>query len=199
MPQLNREGVGCQSNPLDVPVEFVEIKGVAMPIFEYACPECRRIFQFLSRRLQPTRRPKCPQCGGKKMVKEVSQFAALKGAVEPAAALAGEGAPDGMPDMDDPRVQNAMREMERDMGNLDENNPKHMAHMMRKMQDLMPADAMPKEMNDAIKRLEAGENPEKIEADMGEVFDEFMGPEEGAGAGGMGGGGYTRDGGLYDM
>ena len=129
------------------------------------------------------------------MVKEVSQFAALKGAAEPAAALASEG----MPDMDDPRVQNAMREMERDMGNLDENNPKHMAHMMRKMQDLMPAEAMPKEMNDAIKRLEAGEDPEKIEADMGEVFDEFMGPEEGAGAGGMDGGGYTRDGGLYDM
>jgi hypothetical protein len=74
-----------------------------------------------------------------------------------------------------------------------------MAHMMRKMQDLMPADAMPKEMNDAIKRLEAGEDPEKIEADMGEIFDEFMGPEEGGGAGGMGGGGYTRDGGLYDM
>jgi putative FmdB family regulatory protein len=170
-----------------------------MPIFEYACPECRRIFQFLSRRLKPTRQPKCPQCGGKKMVKEVSQFAAIKGAAEPKAAAPGAGEPDGMPDMDDPRVQNAMHEMERDMGNMDENNPKHMAHMMRKMQDLMPADAMPKEMNDAIKRLEAGEDPEKIEADMGEIFDEFMGPEEGGGAGGMGGGGYTRDGGLYDM
>ena len=134
------------------------------------------------------------------MVKEVSQFAALKGAAEPAAAATGGGAPDGMPDMDDSRVQNAMREMERDMDHLDENNPKHMAHMMRKMQDLLPADAMPKEMNEAIKRLEAGEDPEKIEADMGEIFDEFMGPEEeGAGAGGMGGGGYTRDGGLYDM
>ena len=82
-----------------------------MPIFEYACPECRRIFQFLSRRLKPTRQPKCPQCGGKKMVKEVSQFAALKGATEPAVAATGGGAPDGMPDMDDPRVQNAMREI----------------------------------------------------------------------------------------
>jgi hypothetical protein len=133
------------------------------------------------------------------MVKEVSPFAALKGAAEPAAALASDGAPDGMPDMEDPRVQNVMREMERDMGNLDENNPKHMAHMMRKMQDLMPADAMPKEMNDAIKRLEAGEDPEKIEADMGEIFDEFMRPEEGADVSGMGGGGYTRDGALYDM
>lgn len=170
-----------------------------MPIFEYACPECRRIFQFLARRPKPARKPECPQCGGKKMVKEVSPFAALKGAAGPKVADAGSGEPDGMPDMDDPRVQHAMREMERDMAHLDENNPRHMAHMMRKMQDLMPADAMPKEMNDAIKRLEAGEDPEKIEADMGEVFDEFMGPEDGGGMAGGSGGGYTRDGGLYDM
>ena len=92
-----------------------------------------------------------------------------------------------------------MREMERDMTHLDENNPKHMAHMMRKMKDLMPSDLMPKEMNDAIRRLESGEDPEKIEEDMGEIFDQFMGPDEGGGTGGMRGGAYTRDGGLYDM
>jgi hypothetical protein len=63
----------------------------------------------------------------------------------------------------------------------------------------MPADMMPKEMNDAIRRLESGEDPEKIEEDMGEIFDQFMGPDEGGGSGGMGGGAYTRDGGLYDM
>ena len=59
-----------------------------------------------------------------------------------------------------------MNEMERDMANLDENNPRHMAHLMRKMKDLMPPGSMPKEMETAIKRLEAGEDPEKIEADL---------------------------------
>lgn len=99
-----------------------------------------------------------------------------------------------MPDMDDPRVERAMMEMERDMEGLDENNPKHMAHMMKKMKDLMPPGSMPKELDVAIKRLEAGEDPEKIEADMGDVLGDFMGgPESGAG-----GGGYTKDGGLYD-
>jgi len=65
----------------------------------------------------------------------------------------------------------------------------------------MPADMMPKEMNEAIRRLESGEDPEKIEEDMGEVFDQFMGEEEGGpgGMGGKGSGGYSRDGGLYDM
>jgi len=66
-----------------------------------------------------------------------------------------------MPDMDDPRVERAMMEMERAMEHLDENNPKHMAHMMRKMKDLMPAGTMPKDLDVAIKRLEAGEDPEK--------------------------------------
>ena len=70
-----------------------------------------------------------------------------------------------------------------------------MAHMMKKMKDLMPAGSVPKEFDVAIKRLEAGEDPEKIEADMGDVLGNFMGgPEGGAG----GGGGYTKDSGLYD-
>ena len=103
-----------------------------------------------------------------------------------------------MPDMDDPRMERAMMDMERDMEHLDENNPKHMAHMMRKMKDLMPPGTMPKDLDVAIKRLEAGEDPEKIEADMGDVLGDLMGgPDE---AGGMGGGGapYSHDSGLYD-
>jgi hypothetical protein len=76
---------------------------------------------------------------------------------------------------------------------MDENNPQHMAHMMRKMKDILPAGTMPKEMEIAIKRLEAGEDPEKIEEDMGDIFGELM---DGESAGGSGG--YTKDSGLYD-
>lgn len=99
-----------------------------------------------------------------------------------------------LPDFNDPRMARAMAEMERDMEHLDENNPKHMAHMMKKMKDLMPAGSVPKEFDVAIKRLEAGEDPEKIEADMGDVLGDFMDGSEG----GAGGGGYTKDSGLYD-
>jgi putative FmdB family regulatory protein len=169
-----------------------------MPIYEFACPSCRKIFNFLSKRVNPDRLPTCPKCGNKKMVKEVSHFATLRGAKEPTPATEADegGAP--MPEMDDPRMVRAMGELERDMEHLDENNPRHMAHMMRKMKDLMPPGTMPKEMDVAIKRLEAGEDPEKIEEDMGDVLGDFMGgPEEHEGAGGYGGG-YTRDTGLYD-
>ena len=91
-----------------------------------------------------------------------------------------------MPDLDDPRMERAMMELEKDMEHLDENNPKHMAHMMRKMKDLMPPGSMPKELDVAIKRLEAGEDPEKIEEDMGDVLGDLMGVGD-------------EDGGVYNL
>lgn len=168
-----------------------------MPIYEFACPKCRVIFNFLSKRVEPDRTPVCPRCGNKKMTKQVSRFAMMRGVKEPT-QTEGEGpGQEPAPDFDDPRVARAMGELERDMEHLDENNPKHMAYMMKKMKDIMPAGTMPKELDVAIKRLEAGEDPEKIEEDMGDVLGDFMGPEGDEGMGGYGGG-YSRDDGLYD-
>ena len=167
-----------------------------MPIYEYACPKCRVIFSFLSKRMNPDRLPVCPKCGNKKMAKQISQFAMSRGLKESAAGAGSEGGDETMPDMDDPRVERAMMDLERDMEHMDENNPRHMAHMLRKMKEIMPPGTMPKELDVAIKRLEAGEDPEKIEEEMGDVLGDLMGGEEGAGGGGMGG--YSRDSGLYD-
>ncbi len=165
-----------------------------MPIYEYACPKCRVIFNFLSKRINPGRLPVCPKCGNKKMSKLMSRFATVRGLKEPTAKTDTEGA-EPMPDFDDPRVERTMMELERDMEHLDENNPRHMAHMMRKMKDIMPPGTVPKELDVAIKRLEAGEDPEKIEEDMGDVLGDFMGgPDEEGG----GGGPYAHDSGLYD-
>jgi hypothetical protein len=126
------------------------------------------------------------------MSRQVSLFAMTRSRPEPAAkGGSGTGEPP-MPDLDGPRMASAMAEMERDLEHLDENNPKHMAHLLRKMKNLMPAEALPKELDTAIKRLEAGEAPEKIEADMGDVFGGMAG-------GARGGGGYTQDPGLYDF
>src|SRR5208283_1890846 len=126
-----------------------------MPIYEFACPKCRKIFSFLSKRVNPDRLPVCPKCGNKKLSKQVSRFALSRKSREPAAGAGDmeEGSPP-MPDFDDPRVARAMAEMERDMEHLDENNPRHMAHMMKKMKDLMPPGSVPKELDVAIKRLE---------------------------------------------
>jgi putative FmdB family regulatory protein len=166
-----------------------------MPIYEFACPKCRVVFNFLSKRIKPEGLPTCPKCGNRKMVKQMSQFAMTRGLKEPTAGPMGEPSDGPIPDMDDPRLMQAMSEIERDMEHMDENNPRHLAHMMKKMKDVMPPATMPKEIDEAIKRLEAGEDPEKIEADMGDVFGDLMGE---SGPGGGGGGGYSKDAGLYD-
>jgi hypothetical protein len=55
-------------------------------------------------------------------------------------------------------------------------------------------------METALRRLEKGEDPEKIEEDMGDVLGEWFGKGEGEDGpgGGRGGGGYSHDPGLYD-
>ncbi len=166
-----------------------------MPIYEYACPKCRVIFNFLSKRINPDRLPVCPKCGNKSMQKQMSRFAMSRGLKEPTSTAEADSGDSPGPDFEDPRVERAMMELERDMEHMDENNPKHMAHMMRKMKDIMPPGSVPKELDVAIKRLEAGEDPEKIEEDMGDLLGDLMGGEEG---GPGSGGGYSHDSGLYD-
>jgi len=36
-----------------------------MPIYEFACPKCRVIYNFLSQRVNPGRLPACPKCGNR--------------------------------------------------------------------------------------------------------------------------------------
>src|SRR5688572_6216840 len=166
-----------------------------MPIYEFACPQCRVIYNFLSKRVNPARTPVCPKCGNKKLARQMSRFAALSGSDKSAAETPSESG--GTPEFEDPRMLRAMSELERDMEHLDENNPRHMAHMIKKMKDLMPPGTVPAELDTAIKRLEAGEDPEKIEEDMGPILEQAFGGT-GEDEGGGYGGGYSRDSGLYD-
>ena len=46
-----------------------------MPIYEYLCPECNRVYSFLVQRPDPERHPVCPKCGAADLRKQVSRFA----------------------------------------------------------------------------------------------------------------------------
>ena len=141
-----------------------------MPIYEYQCEKCRKVFNFLVRSVSTHKPPKCPKCGHTKMSKVISRFAAVarRGA---AGAEAGDGLPPGL-------------------DGLDENDPKSLGRMMRQMA-AETGEEMPAEMDEMCRRLESGEDPEKIEAEMGDL----LGDE---GAGGVGGPGGAPDNTLYE-
>lgn len=66
-------------------------------------------------------------------------------------------------------------------GDLDENDPKSMARMMKKLGAEMGEDLGP-EFDEMVGRLEAGEDPESIEASMGEDLGGGDGPDFSGGA-----------------
>ena len=101
-----------------------------MPIYEFACPKCRRIFSFLSKRVNPGPPARLPQVRQQENCPSRSAGSPWrKGLKEPAAKMESETGEPPMPDLDDPRMARAMAEMERDMEHLDENNPEaHGAH-----------------------------------------------------------------------
>lgn len=124
----------------------------------------------------------------------MSRFAMPKGVPEPSAS-AGDKGPE-LSAADEAKMEGAMAEIEKDLDYMDEHNPKHLAHLMNKMKDAMPAGVIPKEFDQAIKRLEKGEDIEKVEEEMGPMFD--MDGEDDSGGYGGGMGGYSHDSGLYD-
>ena len=140
-----------------------------MPIYEFYCESCHTVFNFFSRRVDTTKRPKCPRCGRPKLERKVSRFSTL-------GKTGGDAdGGDGPGDFDEAKMEGLMESMARESEGIDENNPRQIARMMRKLHDAagMPLDA---KADEAIRRMEAGESPEKIEEEMGDVFGE-AGPD----------------------
>lgn len=149
-----------------------------MPIYEYQCEKCRKLFNFLVRNITTHKTPVCPKCGHPKMTRAISRFAALKAAYKGSSeSNAPAGPPGGMPEMP-PGMP--------DMSGLDENDPRSLGRMMRQMAD-QTGETLDPQMNEVIRRLESGEDPEKIEEMLGDEL----------GAGGPGGPG-TPDNTLYE-
>jgi len=75
-----------------------------------------------------------------------------------------------MPDLDEERLEKAMMSMAGELEGMDENDPRQMARFMRRLTEATGMSAG-SGMEEAISRLEAGEDPEKLEAELGELFD----------------------------
>ncbi len=138
-----------------------------MPVYEFYCADCHTIFNFLSRRVNIDKQPDCPKCRRPGLSRQVSRFAISRGQKE-------EPAADGMPDIDEARLEKAMMGLAGEMEGMDENDPRQMARFMRRLSDATGMN-LGSGFEEAMRRLEAGEDPEKLEEEMGELFsDENM-------------------------
>jgi hypothetical protein len=137
-----------------------------MPIYEFFCKENNKVYSFFARSIIDEKTvPRCPDGEDFSMKRIVSGFAVIGQAKEPS----GDG-PDGDPD--DPRLEAAMAEMEREMAGMDEENPdpKKMGQLMRRMSELT-GEKLPAVMEEMVGRLEAGEDPDKLEEEYGDLPD----------------------------
>ena len=133
-----------------------------MPINEYYCPDNNKLYTFLARSLAYRDKvPLCPDDESLRMERRVSRFAVIGRAKE-------ESEDDPFAGIDDAKMESFMADMEREMGVMDEENPdpRQIGHFMRKMTDMM-GDKTPPELREMVRRLESGEDPEKLEAEFG--------------------------------
>lgn len=148
-----------------------------MPIYEFYCADCHTVFSFLARRPNTTKRPACPRCGRPRLKRKISRFAISKGRSE------SHEADELPPGVDEAKMERAMAEMAREAEGIDEDDPRQMARMMRRLSDTAGL-RFGQGMEEAMRRMEAGEDPDKIEEEMGDLLGEEE-PLLGQGSGGL--------------
>ena len=142
-----------------------------MPIYEFYCEDCNTIFNFFSKSVNTTKKPKCPKCKTKTLTRQMSAFALTGKAKE-------DSDMDDMP-FDEGKMEKAMQMLAGEAEKINEDNPRQAANLMRKLTDMTGLELGPG-MNEALQRMESGEDPDQIEAEMGDLLEDeepFLLPE----------------------
>ena len=164
-----------------------------MPIYEFYCEDCNTIFNFFSRSVNTTKKPKCPVCKTKTLSRQMSAFAFTGKAKE-------DGDMDDLP-FDEGKMEKAMNMLAGEAESINEDDPRQAANLMRKLTDMTGMELGPG-MQEALKRMEAGEDPDAIEAEMGDLLGDeepFLMPEKKGRGKGTKRAAPKRDGTLYDL
>jgi putative FmdB family regulatory protein len=133
-----------------------------MPIYEFYCERCHTIFNFFSRSVNTTKIPICPKCRKQKLSRQVSVFAVTGRAKE-------EGEMEELP-FDESRMEKAMQMLAGEAEKINEDDPRQAAQLMRKLSSMTGLE-LGENMEEALSRMEQGEDPEQIEADMGDLLE----------------------------
>jgi putative FmdB family regulatory protein len=132
-----------------------------MPIYEFYCKPCNTIYSFFSRSVNTKKIPACPVCGNPDLCRQMSMFAVT--------GKASEGQDDDIP-VDAGKMERAMEALAGEAGNISDDDPRQAAQFMRRFGKMAGMGFGPG-MEEALRRMEKGEDPEQIEAEMGDVLE----------------------------
>ena len=149
-----------------------------MPIYEFYCAQNHTVYQFYAKTLaQGKTIPKCPDNPKFRLEKILSTFAVKTGGEHSEnEASAGSGAVEGA---EDARMEAAMGAMEREFSSVDENDPRAMGRMMRRMAEIT-GEKIDGQMEEVVRRLEEGADPDSLEDQLSDGGDSDEGAPEGA-------------------
>lgn len=133
-----------------------------MPIYEFYCDDCNTLFNFFSKTINTRKKPKCPLCKTKTLSRQMSAFAVTGRARE-------DGDMDDLP-IDENKMEQAMQMLAGEADNINEDDPRQAANLMRKLTNMTGLE-MGAGMEEALQRMESGEDPEQIEAEMGDILE----------------------------
>ena len=136
-----------------------------MPIYEFYCPECNTIYSFFSRTIATEKVPSCPICKKQSLQKQVSLFSAVTGGKKEEGGDPLENLP-----IDETKMMGAMEKLAGEAEGLNEDDPRSAAKLMRKLSD-MTGLKYQDTIEEALSRMEAGEDPDAIEQSMGDALE----------------------------
>lgn len=166
-----------------------------MPLYEFYCDRCNTIYTFFSKRINTYTIPLCPSCSTVPLRRQMSLFATPSSHGRDEEDMA-----DDLSSVDEAKMERAMELLAREAQNIDEDDPRQAAKLMRKLAESTGM-GMNDELQEALSRLESGEDPERIEEEMGDVLNDenlFL-PGNRARKGGKKKSGPRVDETLYDL
>ncbi len=89
----------------------------------------------------------------------------------PQSAKGKEDSDDQFAGLDETKMEHAFESLMREAEHINEDDPRQMASLMRKFTS-QTGIHLGESMEEAISRMESGEDPEQVEKEMGELFNE---------------------------
>ena len=133
-----------------------------MPIYEFYCSKCNTIYNFFSRSINTGKIPKCPKCKNAPLTRQMSMFAAITGGGK------SEERADPFTGIDEKKMEKELARFASAAETIKDDDPRTAAQMMRKFSEatgLKLGDGF----QEALERLAKGEDPDKIDEEMGNM------------------------------